>query len=158
MGTKPAADKQAAPHAEDTAGAAPLLCAISGTTNGPVDDAVLGGVATDDGGNEASSRGDDSADEAGPSDRKGPGDRAVETGACAACALGRGTGGVVADELPAGAGAGARWWRLVPVHVASAARTAPTTTRAMKIQSLGPREAMEARTTLHTAIDEEIKP
>ena len=64
---------------------------------------------------------------------------------------GRGMGGGVADERPAGAGAGARWSRLVPVHVASAidavgaaARTAPT--RAMRIQSRRPREAMEART------------
>lgn len=152
MATKPAADKKAAAPTEDTAGAAPLLCAISGTINGPVDDAVLGGVATDDGGIVASSRGDDGAKVVGPSDGTGPGDRAVETEACAAGALDRGTGSGVADERPAGAGAGARWWRLVPVHVASAidavgaARTAPT--RAMRIQSLRPREAMGAR-TLH---------
>lgn len=138
--TKPAADKKAAPHAEPTAGAAALLCAMSGTANGPVDDAVVGGVASDDGAKVAG---------AGPSD--GTGDRAVETGP--ACALDRGTGGGVADERAAGAGAGARWWRLVPVHVASAmdgvgaaARTAPT--RAMRIQRLRPREAMGAR-TLH---------
>ena len=144
MATKPAADKKAAAPTEDMAGAAPLLCVISGTINGPVDNAVLGGVATDDGGIVASSRGDDGAKVVGPSDGTGPGDRAVETEAC--------TGSGVADERPAGAGAGARWWRLVPVHVASAidavgaARTAPT--RAMRIQSLCPREAMGAR-TLH---------
>jgi len=87
MATKPAADKKVAPHAEDTAGAAPLLCAISGTTTGRGDDAVLGGVATDAGGIVSSSLGDDGAKVAGPSDGPGPGDRAVEAGACAACAL-----------------------------------------------------------------------
>jgi hypothetical protein len=43
MATKPAADKKAAAPTEDMAGAAPLLCVISGTINGPVDNAMLGG-------------------------------------------------------------------------------------------------------------------
>jgi len=65
MATKPAADKKAAAPTENTAGAAALLCAMSGTTNGPVDDAVLGGVATDAGGIVSSSLGDDGAKVAG---------------------------------------------------------------------------------------------
>jgi hypothetical protein len=137
MATTPATEEKAAVHEKDRAAAAMLVCdegAIMAVTTGRVDDAVPGGVAPD---TVAPSPGDDGA-------------TAAAAGGSGESAAGALDGGTVADVCTAGAGAGARWWRLAPVRGASAvdaagaASTAVATRRAMKMQSLRP-EAMRGR-------------